>query len=155
MNRPSREKPSSLARTVTLVLGLEVASAASLPSIPPLKAISCFPITSFPYVAQEGDRGPLSPPNSQRQEARSFSLRPGAKNQCPSSGQTCLPSSQTHSSEIYVLCSLNPPFSVLKDPDPWAPPDAWALSLLSPFSGLPAPILPPAPETQASSPQPP
>lgn len=61
MNGPNREEPSSSARTVTLGLGLEVASAASLPSIPPVKAISCFPITSFLYVAQEGDRGPLPP----------------------------------------------------------------------------------------------
>lgn len=56
MNGPNREEPSS-SRTVTLGLSQEVASAAGSLHVTS-KPISCFPITTFLYVAQGGDRGP-------------------------------------------------------------------------------------------------
>lgn len=132
MNGPSREKPSSYDSGPGFGSGL----CCKPPFHPPLKAISCFPITSFLCVAQEGDRGPLPPLLTLRH-----------KNQVSMQGSDLsLPSPQTHSSGTYVFCSLSHSSLPLRTQT------LGSQSSLS-TSGLPAPILPPAPRD--SGPQPP
>lgn len=61
MNGPSREEAFLLIKDCDSRPESGSGLCCKPPFHPPIKAISCFPITSFLSVAQEGDRGPLPP----------------------------------------------------------------------------------------------